>query len=267
MTPGSTITPFDLLAPEYDRQFSDRLPSRWLREMTMRRIEPLIRPGDTVLEIGCGTGIDALWLAGRGCQVLATDASETMLAVAREKPAQGAVAARIRWARLDAARPGDLAGLMGSDVHPNFVLSNFGALNCVRDLEPLFAALNPLLAPGAHVAVTLMGRFCLWESALFAVRGRWAKMSRRWNGVSHYGDSTCTMDVWYHTPAAMLRMAPGFEQVGLYGIGALIPPSEAFGLCERWPRLFGSLARADYRFGPWLHFLSDHYLLILGKRQ
>lgn len=265
--PHTTVTPFDRLAPEYDRRFSDRLPSRWLREATRRHVAPLVRAGDNVVEIGCGTGVDALWLASRGCSVLATDASAAMLAVAREKTAPAALSARIRWERLDAARPDELADLLGPGIRANFVLSNFGALNCVRDLAPLFASLRPLLDRNGHIAVTLMGRFCLWESMFFAARGRWAKMRRRWNGVSSFGDSACTMDVWYHSPKDVLRMAPGFERVGLYGIGALIPPSEGFGLCERWPRLFGLLARADDRLGRSLHFLSDHYLLILGLRR
>jgi SAM-dependent methyltransferase len=263
----AAVTPFDRHAHEYDAKFSNRLPARWLRDMTRRRIEPLIHAGDTVLEIGCGTGVDALWLAGRGCRVVATDASDAMLAIARGKPVLAEVAARMSWARLDAAQPGELADLLGTGHRANLVLSNFGALNCVRDLAPLFGALRPLLDPGAHVAVTLMGRFCLWESAYFGARGRWTQMRRRWSGASRYDDTECSIDVWYHSPADVLRMAPGFERVGLYGIGALIPPSEAFALCERWPRLFRVLARADDRLGRWLHFLSDHYLLVLGLQR
>src|SRR5262249_44012428 len=41
--------------------------------------------GDSILELNCGTGEDALHLARRGARVLATDISATMVQVAREK--------------------------------------------------------------------------------------------------------------------------------------------------------------------------------------
>lgn len=261
--PPSATTPFDWLARDYDAKFSNRLPARWLRDMTRRRIGPLAGAGDTVLEIGCGTGLDAAWLAGRGCRVLATDASQAMLGIARARPLPAEVAARIRWSQLDAARPGNLAELLGPDQRAKLVLSNFGALNCVRDLAPLFGALRPVLAPDARIAFVLMGRFCLWESVYFAAHGRWRQMRRRWRGVSRYGDAAGSIDVWYHSPDDVLKSAAGFEKEGLYGIGAMLPPSEAFAVCERWPRLFSHLAAADDRLGRWLHRLSDHYLLIL----
>jgi SAM-dependent methyltransferase len=256
-------TPFDQQARDYDARFSNRLAARWLRDMTRRRIEPLAGAGDVVVEIGCGTGLDAAWLAGRGCHVVATDASDSMLGVACARPLPAEVAARIRWSHLDAARPGNLAELVGTGRRVKLVLSNFGALNCVRDLAPLFDALRPVLDVDGRVAFVLMGRFCLWESVYFAAHRRWAAMRRRWNGSSRYGDATAAIDVWYHSPADVLRAAPGFTKDALYGIGALLPPTEAFAFCERWPRLFGHLAAADDRLARWLHGLSDHYLLVL----
>ena len=44
-------------------------------------LEKAFRPGDRVLEIGCGTGVDACFLAERGVKVLACDSSPQMIAV------------------------------------------------------------------------------------------------------------------------------------------------------------------------------------------
>ena len=41
-----------------------------------------IAPGSAVLELGCGSGRDARWLAARGARVLATDGSSAMLQAA-----------------------------------------------------------------------------------------------------------------------------------------------------------------------------------------
>lgn len=53
----------------------------------------------SVLDIGCGTGIFACLLAGRGADVVGVDPAEASLEVARAKPG----AERVRWLRCDAA--------------------------------------------------------------------------------------------------------------------------------------------------------------------
>ena len=64
----------------------------------------LFQPGDQVLELGCGTGEDAIWLAKRGVRVLATDGSPAMLeATARKAQAEG-VSELIETRRLDFTR-------------------------------------------------------------------------------------------------------------------------------------------------------------------
>lgn len=52
-----------------------------------------------VLDIGCGTGVFALLLAGRGIDVVGADPAEASIAVAEGKPGSE----RVRWIRGDAA--------------------------------------------------------------------------------------------------------------------------------------------------------------------
>lgn len=47
---------------------NQELPSYWLK-----RYAPLIRPGGTVLDLACGSGRNARWLAGQGWPVIAVD--------------------------------------------------------------------------------------------------------------------------------------------------------------------------------------------------
>lgn len=69
---------------------------------------PLI-PG-RALDVGCGEGADALWLAGRGWNVLGVDVSEVALSRAREHAAEreADVAARLDWKRVDLLTAPDL---------------------------------------------------------------------------------------------------------------------------------------------------------------
>src|SRR4051794_59015 len=68
---------------------------------------PLVRAavgdprGLTALDLGCGTGRHALWLADAGANVAAVDFSDGMLAEARKKPG----AERVRWLAHDLHAP------------------------------------------------------------------------------------------------------------------------------------------------------------------
>ena len=53
------------------------------------------------LELGCGKGDDAVWLAGRGWTVTAVDVSATVLGLARANAERAGVADRIAFARHD----------------------------------------------------------------------------------------------------------------------------------------------------------------------
>lgn len=260
MTPSC---PFDAWAEDYDTRFSSRLAAAWLRGHVHERVSPLLSPGEAVIELGCGTGEDAVWFARRGHAVWAADASEGMLARARAKIDALDLGARIELQRID------LAHWRSSDVPAGFrarlVFSNFGVLNCVERLEPLLRTARECLVGGGYLALCLMGRFCLWESVHFALRGRFGAAARRWRGGSRYEAGGAEHPVWYHSPRQLADQAEGFVVRDVCGIGGLLPTSEGFGLCERWPRLFGRLAEWDRRLARRLYPISDHYLMILEK--
>jgi ubiquinone/menaquinone biosynthesis C-methylase UbiE len=81
---------FDSLAPTYDQDFTASRVARYLRGRVHARLSRHFHAGDHVLELGCGTGEDALYLASQGIHVTATDARQ-MLEMARAKRRE------IRW--------------------------------------------------------------------------------------------------------------------------------------------------------------------------
>ena len=95
-------------------------------------------PGDHVLELGCGTGEDALWLARHGVRVTATDVSQTMLAVAQRKAAAANLTDLIDFAAIDlASLPSTSSFIIHRHRSPfSAAFSNFGPLNCLPDRRP-----------------------------------------------------------------------------------------------------------------------------------
>lgn len=137
-----TITaPFDATAHDYDATFTDTLLGRWLRDIVRERIP--VQAGDRVLEIGCGTGEDALWLAQKGAHITATDMSVGMLRVAEQKASGQAVTFR----QFD-VNAKETYAQWGKQTFDG-VFANFGVLNCAEDLPVVAEFLSQHTTPGA----------------------------------------------------------------------------------------------------------------------
>jgi malonyl-CoA O-methyltransferase len=114
--------------------------------------EPLVRAaiGDardlTVLDLGCGTGRHALWLAAAGATVTAVDFSEKMLAEARRKPGSTA----IRFLAHDLAEPLPFPAGAFDLVVSGLVLEH------LRDLDAFFGEVRRVLRADGRAVVSAM---------------------------------------------------------------------------------------------------------------
>jgi ubiquinone/menaquinone biosynthesis C-methylase UbiE len=109
-------------------------------ERTLERTIELLAPSATVLEIGCGTGTTALRLAPLVARVIATDISNEMIAIAREKSRD----ASCRNARFLVASAENAPGAEGSY---DAVLA-FNTLHLIADRTSALARVHRLLKPG-----------------------------------------------------------------------------------------------------------------------
>ena len=259
---------FDDLAADYDDTFTERAVGRLLRAAVWRRLDANFRPGDHVLELNCGTGADAVYLAQRGVRVLATDISAAMLDATRGKVMRAGVSDLVSVARVDieqlaAQKPpahGARADLAPLAAAFDGTLSNFGGLNCVADLTGVGRAIAALLRPGAHALLCVMGPLTPWEWAWYVRRGQVNKAFRRLRraGVAWHG-----LTIRYPSIHALRQaLAPAFALARVSAIGALLPPSYAEPWAAQHPRALAWLDRAERRLETvWpLPWLADHYL-------
>ncbi len=82
---ASYSAPFDAIAEQYDRTFSSSMIGQLQRAAVWREFRKSFRAGDRILDIGCGTGVDASFLAEHGIDVIACDKSSQMLRVAAQR--------------------------------------------------------------------------------------------------------------------------------------------------------------------------------------
>ena len=251
----SDASAFDELANDYDRAFTRSRVGAILRERVWQRLSATLPAQAYVLELGCGTGEDAVWLARAGHRVVAIDASAEMIRVARLKAVAAGCAGRIEFHCL----PMEALATLPGNARFDAVLSNFGAINCVTDLRALGAALASRLAPGATLMFAVMGRHVPWEWFWYLARGQPGRAFRRlgrevvWRG----------MRIVYPTPAALAAaLQPHFAATCVTGLGGVLPPGYAAGWLERSPRLLRFFAALERRLAEHAAFasISDHYL-------
>ncbi len=259
----TTQAPFDAAAAGYDAQFSDSRLGRMLRD-SVRRLLGDFGPGQRVLEIGCGTGADAVWLAERGVDVVASDQSPAMLETTRKRATKAGV--DLQTAVVDiGALPDGLDNRLFDGV-----ISNFGPLNCVADRKPLARWLAERCAPGARLVLVVMGPICPWEIGWYALAGDLRSATRRFRsgGIAHAGGGG-EVRVWYPSPRKLrAEFAEFFEPIGTRGVGVLLPPSDAAHVVDRAPRLFNTLGRIERRIDrlPGVPWLGDHYVQVFLRR-
>jgi ubiquinone/menaquinone biosynthesis C-methylase UbiE len=244
-----SAAPFDKLADRYDALWTKSLVGRCQRQAVWSWLDPLIEPGAEILDLGCGTGEDAVHLHSLGARVLAVDASANMVRIARSC---GVDARQLRLESLDL-----LSGSFDGAI------SNFGVLNCVRELKPVARSLARLVRRHGFLALCLMGRSCLWEIAHFVRLAGLKTAFRRWRRAG--APSSLGMHVTYpsiRTLAEIFR--PAFQLLRWTGVGLCVPPSYITGLSLK---AVTRLARLDRRIAHWRFFraLADHRLLFFKR--
>jgi SAM-dependent methyltransferase len=215
-----------------------------------------------VLELNCGTGVDALHLAERGVQVDAFDVSSAMITVANRRLASGNLPARFEVLATE-----DLGTL---DSVYDGAFSNFGGLNCVQDFRQVADSLARLVRPLGNVVLCLASRFCVWETAWWLVHGEPAKAFRRQRngGVSAELSPGSVVHVHYPSVRELRRLfAPKFSLVAVHGIGLFVPPSYVEPHARRFPKLLHAAAHLDELLSslPGLRGLADHVLLTFRR--
>ena len=244
---------FDAIAGVYDDAFSDSPIGRAQRRAVWREMDREFREGQSILEINCGTGIDALHLASRGVRVDAFDSAPGMIARAQQRADKYSGLAPVRFRCLPIEESDKLTPGKPYDG----VLSNFSGLNCIAELQPLVRNLARLVRPGGHAVLCVFGTFCLWEVLWYLRKGDAGKALRRIRrgGVDAVLAPGAAIKVRYRSVGSLRRaFSPYFRLIRCRGVGVAVPPSYAGSIPAKFPRLFRLAVAIDPVLGGYAGF-------------
>jgi ubiquinone/menaquinone biosynthesis C-methylase UbiE len=258
--------PFDAVALRYDETFTSSRIGQAQRNAVWSELTKTFHSGDRVLEIGCGTGVDACFLAERGVQVLACDPSSQMIEVATRRIQERGLQKRVTPIVFSAE---EITSLHEHELFDG-AFSNFGALNCVEDLTRVAGGLARLLKPGASAILCWIGPFCAWETIWYLAQGNRDKAFRRRNGQAITARIADGVFLRVHYPSVKFlatTFAPEFRLKSIKGIGVAVPPSYLEPCAQRHPNLLKVCEQVDSWTArcPGIRLLGDHVLVRLER--
>lgn len=234
-----------------------------LRQLYRTEVDRQARPGSTMLELNCGTGIDTLYFAKQGHHLLATDNAEGMLEQLRSKVGQYNLEDRIAVRRCSFSELHHLG-----DQKFDHILSNFGGLNCTDDLNGVLQQFKDRLNEGGKVTLVIMPRVTPWE-LIMMFKGDFKTAFRRFRKHTPARVEGVYFSCYYYNPGYVIRaLRKDFRVLTLKGIYITVPPEFYQGFVERYPKLYKLLSAIDKRISHWFPFnrCCDHYMITLEKK-
>ncbi|MBS1509611.1 MAG: class I SAM-dependent methyltransferase [Bacteroidetes bacterium] len=236
------------------------------RQRVRQHLQQYLQPGSHVLELNCGTGEDAIWLAQQGHTVHATDIAPGMLEQLQQKINTTSIQHLISTECISFT---NLQQVQQQKLY-NHIFSNFAGLNCTGELNKVLQSFHSLLEPGGIVTLVVLPSFCLWETLLL-VKGKTKTAFRRFfssKGVKANVENT-SFTCWYYNPSYIIKtLQPEFKVLSIEGLCTIVPPSYMEGFAEKHPRLYRFLQKREDNWKqrwPW-KYIGDYYIISLQKQ-
>ena len=257
---------FDSVAADYDGPRGNNALIQDMRSEMWRTLDATFAPGSRLIDLGCGTGLDAVRMARVGHHVTATDWSQRMVERTRQRAEREQLSSRVQTIAVGAHELSRLDGQAQFDG----AYSNLGALNCVPDLTEMAAQCARLLKPRATLVFSVIGRVCPWEIGYYALKRNWGRLRVRF-AAAMVPVSMNKRVVWtrYYTPREFYgAFEREFTLEHWRGLCVFAPPPYITRMKESHFRLYERLWRLDRRAAGWpvLRNMGDHFVIAMTKR-
>ncbi len=257
---------FDSVAVDYDGPRGNNELIQDMRHEMWRWLDATFAPGSRLIDLGCGTGLDAIRLAKQGHYVTATDWSPRMIERTADRAEREGVTQKVQAIAVGAHELNRLEGRNFFDG----AYSNLGALNCVPDLRVVAEQCARLLKPRGALVFTVIGRICPWEIGYYALKRDWDRARIRFSKeMEPVRMNKRTVWTRYYSPRELYRaFEPQFTLEHYRGVCVFAPPPYLTSVKKSWPRVHQALWNMDRRAAGWplLRGMGDHFLMVMLRR-
>lgn len=255
-------TSFDKIAGEYDVKDNANEILQWMRKVVHKIYLNNFNSGDKILELNCGTGIDAVFLAQNGMNITATDISPKMAKIAQNRTIIEGLEDKIDVQTLSFSEISaiDKSGFDG-------VISNFGGLNCINDFEKLSFDLSVKIKPGGKFIAVVMNKFCPWEIFYYMLKLDFKNAFRRFskNGTEAELNGSKVKTFYFFPKEFGNKFSKHFIIEKIYALAYYTPPPYMFGMYKRLKplvKLFMKLDELVKGIYP-LSRMGDHFIIVM----
>jgi len=259
---------FDSASEEYDFTISHNYINTWIRERSVSELLRLVNRDDTLVEIGCGTGVEALDIARHVSRIIATDISDKMIEILKQKIQAKKAFDKIIPLKLRAADISKVKdALEGSKAQAAYSFN--GALNCEPDLEHFVEGLASVLVPGGYFACSVRNSLCIGEAVAHAAVLQFEKMAPRKRRAVMVSVGGIDIPAFYYSPLAFARFFERrFKLRRMIGLPAFMPPAYLSDYYVRFKRIASLLEKLEFGLGDRVPFnlMGDQTLFIFQNR-
>jgi SAM-dependent methyltransferase len=219
------VEAFDSASEEYDFTIGHNFINTWIRKRSITELLKHARPTDTVVEVGCGTGAEAIEISQHVKRIVATDISDKMIGILKLKTKAKRLTRRILPFKVRAAEISRVVDFLAGEK-VSVVYSFNGALNCEPELDKFVKGLHTLLTEGGHFVCSIRNSFCLSEAISHALVLQFGKMAPRKNQPVMVSVGGMDIPAFYYRPGDFARhFEPYFKLKALIGLPAFLPPA------------------------------------------
>ncbi|MDA4136626.1 MAG: methyltransferase domain-containing protein [Thaumarchaeota archaeon] len=260
---------FDSASDEYDFTIRNNFINRWIRDRSIRELLKLTRPDDTLLEIGCGTGAEAVEISKHVTGIVATDISPSMIGILRRKVDARRLGKKVRPLQLSASEV-SLASSALPGGRARIVYSFNGALNCEPEIERFPGELSKVMEDAGFFVCSIRNSFCLSEAVAHGAVLQFGKMAPRKRQPVMVSVGGMDIPSYYYRPRRFADFfSSRFSVKKMIGLPAILPPAYLSDIYFKARGLLSFTERAEEALAGTYPFnrFGDQTLFVFQKRR
>ncbi len=258
---------FNSASEEYDYTISRNYINTWIRKRSISELVKVTRQSDVLLEIGCGTGTEAIQISKHVTGIVATDISERMLDILRRKVLAKRLDRKILAVRFRASEVALAAGLLPNG-NVRVAYSFNGALNCEPEIDRVPEQLSRITEENGYFVCSIRNTLCLPETLSHSLVFQFDKTATRKNQPTMVSVGGIEIPSYYYSPAAFAHFfRPYFRVRKIVGLPAFLPPAYLNDYYLRTGRVRPFLEKLELVLGEHFPFnrLGDQTLFVFQK--